>query len=127
MAKKRPTRKPSTNDVEAKVDLIAAMITSLSKLTNVEMRLRFAGDAARADLVQAKHDELREAIDTLRGRFADQWTRDTEDIREGLRQANAKVQASIRNIQKRINVAQNVVRVIGQIDDALAAVKGLVR
>lgn len=84
------------------------------------------GNSARADLVLAKHDELRDAIDTLRGRVADQWNRDTEKLRDGLRQANAKVQASIRNIQKKINVAQNLIKLIGQIDDALVAVKGLV-
>ena len=84
------------------------------------------GNSARADLALAKHDELRDAIDTLRGRVADQWNRDTEKLRDGLRQANAKVQASIRNIQKKINVAQNLIKLIGQIDDALVAVKGLV-
>jgi len=126
MANNQSTPEPTTDDIEVKVDLIIAMTTSLGKLTNVEMRLRFDGDTAGADLVQVKHDELRDAIDTLRGRVADQWVLDTERVREGLRQANAKVQACIRNIQKRIDIAQNVTKVIGQIDDALAAVKGLV-
>ena len=116
----------TTDDIDAKVDLIIAMITSLGKLTNMEMRLRFAGDASNADLVREKHDELRDEIDLLRGRVADRWAHDAERIRDRIRQENTKVQTSIRNIQKKINIAQNVTKVIGQIDDALAAVKGLV-
>ena len=126
MATTKPTNDADTEDIDAKVDLIVAMVTSLGKLTNVEMRLRFSGDTDGADQIQEKHDELRDAIDRLRGRVADQWAHETEAIREGIRKANAKVQASIRNIQRRINIAQNVTKVIDQIDDALAAVKGLV-
>ena len=114
------------NEIEAKIDLITSMITSLGKLTNVEARLRFAGDAAQADQVKEKHDELREAIDTLRGKVADQWTADAAQIEEEIRKRNAKVQASIRNIQKKINIAENVVKILGQVDDAIAAVAGLV-
>ena len=127
MGKKTPKRKQSTDELDAKIELITAMNTTLGKLTNVEMRLRDVFDFDRAELVKAKHDELRDAIDTLRGQVADQWTRDTEDLHEGLRQANEKVQASIRNIQKKINVAENVIKVIGWVDKGLAAVQGLVR
>jgi len=114
------------SDIEAKIDLITSMVTSLGKLTNVEARLRFAGDAARADQVRQKHDELRDAIDTLRGKVADQWTQDAAQIEAEITKRNAKVQASVRNIQKKIDIAENVVKIIGQVDDAIQAVAGLV-
>ena len=116
----------SSNDIEAKINLIIRMITSLGKLTNVEARLRFAGDDAAADEIAARHDELRDEIDRLRGQVADQWTLNAAQLEEGIRKANEKVQASIRKIQKKINVAENVVKVIGLVDDAITAVKGLV-
>ena len=115
-----------SNATEAKIDLIARMISSLGELTNVEARLRLAGDTALANGIGEKHDELREVIDTLRAEVADEWTADAAEIGEEISKANAKVQASIRDIQKRINVAENVVKIIGQIDNAVAAIKGLV-
>lgn len=121
------TATPLASEARAKIDLVATMIRSLSKLSDVEMQLRFAGDFARADEVQQKSDVLLDAIKVLRGRVAETWTRDTEDLRAGLAKANIKVQASVREIEKGINVAQNVVKVIGQIDSALAAVQGLVK
>ena len=114
------------NTIDAKIDLITRMITSLGKLTNVEARLRWNGDEADADEVKAKHDELRDQIDVLRGRVADQWAADAEVIEEKIRKANEKVQASIRNIQKKIQVAENVARVLDQVTQAINAIQGLV-
>jgi hypothetical protein len=113
------------DDIEAKINLITRMITSLGKLTNIEARLRWSGDIAAADEIKAKHDELREQIDILRGRVADQWTKDAAQVEEGIRKANTKVQASIRDIKKKIKIAENVVKVIGQVNDAVVAVREL--
>jgi len=113
------------DEIEAKINLITRMITSLGKLSNIEARLRWKGDTTAADQIKAKHDALRDQIDILRGRVVDQWTKGIAQVEEGIREANTKVQASIRSIQKDINVAGNVVKVIGQVDDAIVAIKGL--
>lgn len=114
------------DEIEARINLITRMITSLGKLSNIEARLRWSGDTTSADQIKVKHDELRDQIDILRGRVADQWTKGTAQIEEGIRKANTRVQTSIRDIQRNIKVAENVVKVIGQVNDAIVAVKGLI-
>jgi peptidoglycan hydrolase CwlO-like protein len=111
--------------IEEKLDLLNAMSRSLGKLTNVEARLRFRGDTAEADQIKEKHDELREAIDKLRGQIADKWTADAADIEAEIRKRNTKLQDSIRSIQNDIQTAENVVKILGLVDDALQAVSGL--
>lgn len=110
---------------ETKISAVTLMITALGKLTNVEARLRFAGDTTQANQVQAKHDELRDAIDRLRAKIAQDWTGDLEPLEDGLRKINAKVQASIRDIQRNINVAGNVVKVLGQVEQVVKLANGL--
>ena len=113
-------------ETEAKIKVINQMITSLGKLTNVQIRLQLAGDTAGAAQVDEKRKALADVIENLRVQVAEQWTMDAAQLQEGLRKVNAEVQASIRAIQQNIGVAKNVTKVIGTADRALAALKNLV-
>jgi hypothetical protein len=115
-----------SNEIEAKIDVINSMITALGKLTNAEIRMTLAGNADLAQQLAAKQEELRQQIDVLQGQVADQWSINAAEINEALRKANAKVQEKILNIKKSINVAQNAIKIIGQVDDALAYLKKVV-
>ncbi len=110
---------------ETKISAVTMMITSLGKLTNVEARLRFAGDTTQANQIHAKHEELRSGIDRLRAKIADDWTGDLEPLEDGLRKINSKVQDSIRDIKRNINVAGNVAKVLGQVEKVLKIANGL--
>lgn len=113
-------------EMEAKLDVLAGMNSALGKLTNVQIRLTLAGETALAQEIDAKRKALLEQIEILQGQVAEQWTVKAATLAEGLREANAKVQARIRNIQNKVDVANNAVQIIGQVDDALAFLKTVV-
>lgn len=112
-----------SDQLEDKIDVINKMIVSLGKLTNAEIRLRIAGKDDLADQIAAKREPLRDEIDRLRGKVADHWAVDAATLTDDLAKANSKVQDAIRDIRNNINVAQSVVKLIGQIDGALAFLK----
>lgn len=113
-------------EIEAKLDVLQGMNSALGKITNVQIRLTLAGEAALAQEMDAKRKALLAQIETLQGQIADQWTVQAATLAQGLREANAKVQDRIRNIQNKVNVANNAIQIIGQIDDALAFLKTVV-
>ncbi len=114
------------DEIEAKIDVINAMIVALGKVTNVEIRMRLAGENEQADELASKSRQLRQAIDRLRGQVADEWTVDAVELHDALRRANSRVQDRIRQIKKQIDIADSAIKVIGQIDEALAFLKGVV-
>ncbi len=115
-----------SQEIEAKLDVLAAMNTTLGKLTNVQIRLQLAGEDALAEQIDTKRKALLKEIETLQGRVAEQWTVNAETIAEELRVANSKVQTRIRSIQKRVHVADNAIKIIARIDDAIDFVKRVV-
>lgn len=113
-------------EIEAKLDTLDAMNVSLSKITNVQIRLSLAGEADLAQQMDVKRKALLAQIETLQGQVADDWTVDATKLTDLLRTANGKVQDRIRNIKNNVDVANNAVQIIGQIDDALAFLKTVV-
>ncbi len=113
-------------EIEAKLDVLAGMNSSVGKLTNVQIRLTLAGEAALAQQIDAKRKALLDQIEVLQGQVADQWTVQAATLADGLREANTKVQARIRNIQNKVDIAKNAVQIIGQIDGALGFLKSVV-
>ena len=113
-------------EIEAKLETLDAMNVSLSKITNVQIRLTLAGQADLASQMDAQRKALLDQIETLQGQVADEWTVDAAKLTDLLRDANGKVQDRIRNIRNNVDVANNAVQIIGQIDDALAFLKTVV-
>ena len=113
-------------EIEAKLDVLAGMNSSVGKLTNVQIRLTLAGEAALAQQIDTKRKALLDQIEVLQGQVADQWTVQAATLADGLREANAKVQARIRNIQNKVDIAKNAVQIIGQVDNALGFLKSVV-
>ena len=113
-------------EIEDKIDVINSMITALGKLTNAEIRMTLAGEVDLAKKSAARRKQLRAQIDRLQSQVATKWTVSAATIREALRGANANVQDKILKIKKKINVAENSIKVIGQIDDAIGFLKKVV-
>jgi hypothetical protein len=110
-------------DIEAKLDVLNKMNSSLGKITNVQIRLTLAGEDALAKQMNTQRKALLKQIETLQGQIADQWTVDAAVLAQKLSEANTKVQTRIRNIKNKVKVANNAIQIIGQIDDALAFLK----
>ncbi|HEX5757815.1 MAG TPA: hypothetical protein VF121_01340 [Thermoanaerobaculia bacterium] len=115
-----------SQEIEAKLDVLAGMNAALGKLTNVQIRLTLAGEEALAGQMDTQRKALLKQIETLQGQVADQWTVEAAVLAEDLRQANGKLQDRIRNIKNKVDVANNAIQIVGQIDDALAFLKTVV-
>ena len=115
-----------SQDIEAKLNVLKGMNSSLGKITNVQVRLTLAGETDLAKQMDTQRKALLKQIETLQGQIADQWTVDAAVLTQKLSEANAKVQTRIRNIKNKVNIVNNATQIIGQIDDALAFLKTVV-
>ena len=115
-----------SQEIEAKLDVLKAMNSSLGKVTNVQIRLTLAGEADLAQQMDTHRKALLKQIETLQGQIADQWAVDSAVLVQKLSEANTKVQARICNIRKKVNIVKNATQIIGQIDNALSFLKTVV-
>lgn len=115
-----------STDIEARLELLDKMNATLGKVTNAQVRLTLAAEDELAAQMDAKRKALLAQINTLRGQVLDQWTVSADELTERLQGANRSVQRRIRNIRHRVDVADNAIKIIEQIDKALAFLKQLV-
>ncbi len=91
------------------------------QLTEVSLRLQ--GKPDEADKIKPGNTRLSTEIDTLIGQMMDEWLGDADRTMKELTAANAKLEATVAEIKKQINVAQNVVKMLGLLDEAVAIAK----
>jgi hypothetical protein len=94
------------------------------QLTEVSLRLQ--GKPDEADKVWQENTRLAAEIDILIGQMMDEWLGNAERAIKGLAKINTKLEAAVAEIKKQMNVAQNVVKIIGLLDDAVAIAKKVV-
>ncbi len=88
-----------------------------------ELTLRFQGRPAEAENIREGNARLSTEIDILIGRMMEDWLGAADRATKDLATANARLEAAVADIKKQIEVAQNVVEVLGLLDDALAIAK----
>jgi len=88
-----------------------------------EINLRLQGKPDEADKVWQENTRLSAEIDILIGQVMDEWLGNAERAMKGLAKINTKLEAAVAEIKKQIHVAQNVVKIIGLLDDAVAIAK----
>ena len=88
-----------------------------------EINLRLQGKPDEAEKVWHRNSLLSAEIDILIGQLMDEWLGNAERAIKGLAKISAKLEAAVAEIKKQINVAQNVVKIIGLLDDAVAIAK----
>jgi hypothetical protein len=91
-----------------------------------EINLRLQGKPDEADKVWQENTRLAAEIDILIGQMMDEWLGNAERAIKGLAKINTKLEAAVAEIKKQMNVAQNVVKIIGLLDDAVAIAKKVV-
>lgn len=99
--------------------LIDALLESKRKGFRLEISLRFQGKNAEADKVKAKTRKLSRTMDNLLSQAMQSWLGNATVLRQTMTKTNANLQASIRDIKKKIEVAENIVKAIGYLDDAI--------
>lgn len=105
--------------ITKKEDLIDGLQTTLGKGQKLEIRLRLTGEGASADEVAKRNRALSKKIDRLIRDAMNEWTGGAAAFEKEIKSSNRRLQAAIRDIKKKIKVAENVVKALGYIDDAI--------
>lgn len=104
---------------QKKEDIIDRLLISHSKAQKLAITLKFAGEAAKAREIEEKKAQLSKKIDTLIAKAMRDWNTSAATHVEGIKAANTKLQASIKDIKKKIRVAQNIAKALDHLDDAI--------
>jgi hypothetical protein len=113
------------SEIDAKIECVLEMLRSIEQLTRAEMLLRWQGKAEEAEAIKTQHDELLPQIERLRGQAAQSWNVGVPTIQAAIEKANLDVSASVNDIQNEVDVAQSVVKIVGQAEGALSAIKAI--
>ena len=108
------------NSEADKQQIIRKLLVVKQDAHSLEISLRFKGRNKQADELAAKAQKLSEKIDTLLGQVMVEWAVEADEIASDIGQANASLQSSIQEIQNGIDIAQNIVKALGYVDDVVA-------
>lgn len=92
-----------------------------------ELSLRAQNHASEADEIWRSVTRLSAEIDILIGKMMDDWDSKIDSVTKRLVKANGKLQLAVDEIKRDIKIAQNVVKVIGLLDDAIGIAQKLVK
>jgi hypothetical protein len=88
-----------------------------------ELSLRFKDKTEEAEKIWESTARLSTEIDIMLGKIMEEWVGRSEPVLKGLSAATAKLETAVGGIKKDIKTAQNVVKVVGLLDDAVAIAK----
>jgi hypothetical protein len=110
-------------DADDKEKLVESLTEARRSGQKLEVTLRLQGKPDDADKVQKKNKALSDQIDVLIGKLMDDWVATADPLVSRVRKGSAQVQAAINDIKQKVDVAQNVVKALGALDDAIAVAK----
>lgn len=105
-----------------KQKIIQCLLATKTKAYQAEVILLLKKKPVLADEVKTHGKELSRKIDLLIKESISDWLGEAEDIISSVKMTNEKIQRSIRGIQKDVKVAENVVKIVGFIDDIVKIV-----
>lgn len=106
-----------------KEKVLESLMTAHRQGQVTEVSLRLQGKPDEADKIKSGNTRLSGEIDILIGQMMDKWLGDADRTMKDLTAVNAKLDAAVAEIKKQINIAQNVVKVLGLLDEAVAIAK----
>ena len=109
-----------------KLALLAEMNASYGELTNTRLRLRQDGKDDEAQQIQERRTKLRAEIDRIRGKVAEEWAAKADALAADLKAYNETVQGYINDLKNNIETAQNVVKLVGAVDDLVGRVRSVI-
>jgi hypothetical protein len=109
-----------------KLNLIDALERTKSKARRLVLTLHFQNRTTEARQVQRRARKLTKQIDELLSAAMEDWLGSAKMINDHLSRTNVKLQSSIRNIQKKKNVEDNVIKVLLYLDDVIETAISLI-
>lgn len=88
-----------------------------------ELNLRFQGESEEADSVWGATARLSTEIDILIGRMMQDWLGSAKSVKKSIESLNSKIETAASDIKKQTRIAQNVVKVVGLLDDGVDLAK----
>lgn len=104
--------------LQAKRALLTELRRSRHKGEELELELIIKGRDAEAAKVRRSTNRLVRRIDDLLAAMMDDWLGEAAALQDDMRRRNARLQASLRDIRKKLDIAKNVVKATGMLDDA---------
>jgi hypothetical protein len=109
-----------------KTQLIMALGRTKSKAHRLVLALRFQGLEEDARRIERRAKTLSKKIDDLLAAAMDEWTGNANAITARLSKSNTRLQAAIREIEKKNDVAGNVIKAVSLIDLVIETAASLV-
>jgi len=104
---------------EEKTDVIDDLNEAYGRAKRLESILILKGKTDEANDLAVKNDKLLESINQLLGQSLDAWLADSVNMAASLKNANDDLKSRIDDIKKDIDTAENIVKAVGFIDDAV--------
>jgi hypothetical protein len=101
----------------AKLEIIDRLIFIRGKYLRLAFALELGGeDAAK---IRQADKRLAKRIEDVRRQLHDDWSGSAPRLTVELRKISSRVQASIRSIEKRANVPEQIIKAVGYVDRVL--------
>lgn len=109
---------------EDKKRIINELVDTRGKLQRVQFELALEGEDTRE--LEGKLKKLDSAIDEIRRALHENWQGRAGKVEKGLKLANRRVQSRIRDIRKRVKRAERVVALLGDVEEIIGKVRGII-
>lgn len=106
-----------------KESIVQKLLVTNQKVTTMRTRLLIQGEAGKAAEVQAKGQELTREIDSLLAQIMSNWAGSADQLVQDISGLNTNLQSTINKVKQRAQTAEQVVKAIGLIDDAISIAK----
>jgi hypothetical protein len=107
------------NDEKSKRELIQKTRESIRKGDDLEVELIFKGKKDEAEKIRKETDKLIEKNKALIASLMEEWLGTAAEIEGKMEIVNTGLEAVIQDIKEDIEIAKNVVKALGYLDDAI--------
>ncbi len=108
-----------------KQEIIQQLLASKTKAYQAEVKLLLKQKPNEANEVKNHGKELSRRIDNLIAETMSDWIGNADKLISDVKLINKKVQRSINDINNNVNVAGNIVKLVGFIDEIVEIVDGI--
>ena len=108
-----------------KQEIIQQLLASKTKAYQAEVKLLLKQQPSEANQVKSHGKELSRKIDNLIAQTMSEWIGNSDKIIGDVKQKNKKIQRCINDISKNVNLAGNIIKLIGFIDELVEIVEGI--
>ena len=108
-----------------KQEIIQQLLASKTKAYQVEVKFLLKQKPNEANEVKTHGKELSRRIDNLIAETMSDWIGNADKLISDVKLINKKVQRSINDINNNVNVAGNIVKLVGFIDEIVEIVDGI--